>query len=106
MIAQLLRKRTLQTIWLEPSKSLENHECICIWREKEKGLDTLHHFEMDYYTCRCSLCSSVNEVDEVEDLLHLVDFFATVVIQPCKNPFYANASSLILEPLRRSHRNI
>ena len=46
-----------------------------------------HHFEMEYYTCRCSMCSKFNEPDEIEDMLHLVDFLATMVLQPESDPF-------------------
>lgn len=85
-INQLLRKRKLQAIWLEPSKENVNHECVCIWREKGKEIKA-HHFEMEYYTCRCSMCSKFNEPDEIEDMLHLVDFLATMVLQPESGPF-------------------
>lgn len=90
-INQFLDKRTPQVIWLEPCNSDVNHECVCIWNE-EKQEKTDDHFKMNYYTCRCSSCSTHQVVDETDDLVHLIDFFVSVILQPDVRRFIAPSS--------------
>lgn len=84
-VASLLQKRNPQAIWLEQSKEKASHEFICIWdEEKHRKQQKVNndHFQMNYYACRCSMCSENQVTDETEDLIHFIDFLISVVIQP------------------------
>lgn len=86
-IFQLLEKRSPLPIWLEPQKSIRSDECVCIWNEgpfgsRRKWVSSNEHMVVPYYICRCTTCAENQVIEETDDLVHLLDFFVAVVLQP------------------------
>ena len=100
-ITQLLEKRSPLPIWLESQEKNQSDECICIWNEdsfgsNQKGLSSSEHMVVPYYICRCTACAANQLIDEIEDLVHLLDFFVSVVLQPGIDQFLPSSCFLIL----------
>ena len=103
-IAQLLEKRSPLPIWLESQETNQSDECVCIWNEdsfasSQKGLSSNEHMVVPYYICRCASCATNQMNDEIEDLVHLLDFLVSVVLQPGIDQFLPSSCFLIMHSL-------